>query len=158
MPEININLSGGASYFQAPEASGAIDKVSVVGNFSFTSMLTRETSLNARYTRRYHQALGFGRNFLTDYASLRFAQNIKTRILVGVSGAYTLSRDPLEPDSEFSGERYQGYFSVQITRGFSAGATYSLWITDRSQTVEAQSFRRESNLWTFFLRYTKTWP
>ena len=52
--------------------------------------------------------------------------------MLGAFAGYTVGRDPLDPSSEFSGERYRGTLTFRITRGFSAGASYQVWITDCS--------------------------
>jgi hypothetical protein len=154
MPRMSLNASAGASYYQA--AGGSNNNASVIGNFGLSSQLTRSTAIGIRYSRSYRLALGFGRDFLSDYASANLTQTIASRIQVGIVAAYTLGRDPLEPDSRFTGERYRGSVSFQIARGFSAGASYQKWFTTRQ--ISGSSSSLDSNLWAFFLGYTKTWP
>jgi hypothetical protein len=153
MPEMNLSVSGGPSYFQV--AGQEKDNVQLIGNFSFSLKAARTTSIGVRYNRRYRIALGFGRNLLTDYASANISQSIKSRLLLGAIAGYTRGEDPLMPGSHLSGERYRAFLSFQITRGLRAGASYQIWITEQQFAEQPQRVRSEA--WAFSLSYATTW-
>ena len=154
LPEMSLNASGGVGYFQASGLRSG--DMSFIANLGLSSQLTRTTAFSIRYSRQYRQALGFGRNFLTDNASANITQSIGSRIQIGASGNYSRGRDPLEPGSLFTGERYTGYVSFRITGGLSVGGSYQNWITSRQ--TEGILSSQDSNIWSVFLGYTKSWP
>ncbi len=154
LPKMNLNASGGVGYFQASGLQSG--DMSFIGNLGLSSQLTRTTAFSIYYSRQYRQSLGFGRNFLTDNASANITQSIASRIQIGASANYSRGWDPLEPGSQFTGERYAGYVSFRITGGLSVGGSYQNWLT--SQQTEGILSTQRSNIWTVSLQYAKSWP
>ena len=150
--QTNVFVSGGTSYFHA------VGRESQPSLFVNTGMTwTREsTSFALRYKRSVTQAFGFGRSYLTDWATANFRQMLGRKLSFAAMTGYSLGRDALAEQREFSAARADGELSYWITNGVSVGGRY--FIGETTSSVQGDEDKRRYSLWSFFVTYDHLWP
>ena len=151
--QLNVYLSGGASYFQStPQTDPGRTSLFVATGISHSS---ENTSFSGRYQRSIRQALGFGRSFLTDNASATLSQAIGRRLRATASAGYTLGQDLLEPESRPSAFRYGGEVSYRVVNAISVGGRYL--VSENTFLRAGEELSLERSLWSFFVSYGHSW-
>jgi len=150
--QTNVFVSGGTSYFQG---GGRESQPSLFLNTGM-AWTGESTTFALRYKRSVTQTLGFGRNYLTDWATANFSQMLGRKLRFAAMTGYSLGRDALAEQREFSAARAQGELSYWITNGISVGGRY--FVGETMSSVQGDESKRRYNLWSFFVTYEHWWP
>ena len=113
----------------------------------------RRTRYSAYYGRAVFQAFGFGRNYLTDYASAIVDQTVTKRISIGVDARYRRSQDVFAQRFFFDSQLYRVSAGYRVKRRTLVGGFYSYRIIDRGAEIPIV----KSSAWGFSVTYVRTW-
>jgi hypothetical protein len=113
----------------------------------------RRTTWDLRYGRSTYQALGFGRNYLTDYASAYVEQRLAKRLSARLEARYRHSRESLFGAYVFDTQYYGVLARYRIEKRTMASAYYYLRRVDRPVEQDDVS----SSLWGFSIGYARSW-
>ena len=150
-PHLKVDASAGIGFtgtagLTSSSGSSFLGGVGVSGRY-------RRTRFDARYGRSIFQALGFGRNYVSDYASAS-VNHVFTKRLVGRLGAdYRHSKDPLALQYAFTSQAYWGSARYRIQRRTVVSLDYVL----RRIELGANQPAFNSSVWGFSLVYTRVW-
>jgi hypothetical protein len=138
---------GTSSAAGAPSTSGS----SLLGGGGLSGW-HRRTSFRAHYGRSLFQALGFGRNYVSDYATASVDQTFTKRLSAGIAGQYRHSSDAFNPQFSFAALGYGASVGYRIQRRTQATAYYTF-----RHVRSGQSQGVDGSLWGFSLGYARAW-
>jgi hypothetical protein len=113
----------------------------------------KRTRYNAYYGRSLFQAFGFGRNYLTDYASAVVDQTVTKRLSIGLDARYRRSQDVFAQRFFFSTQIYRIAAGYRVKRRTLVGGFYSYRIIDRGEEVPLV----KSSAWGLSVTYVRSW-
>jgi hypothetical protein len=113
----------------------------------------RRTRYGAHYGRSVYQAFGFGRNYLTDSASVTVDHTITKRLSGGVDARYRRSQDVFAQRFFFDSQIYRASAGYRVQRRTIVGGFYSYRIIDRG----AEFPTVKSSAWGFSVTYVRAW-
>ena len=128
-PRLKIDASFGvgvASRAGLPSSSGT----SWLGGLGLSGR-HRRTRYDARYGRSLYQAFGFGRNYLTDYASVFVDQRLTRRLSGRLDARYRRSQDVFAQQFFFESQVYRVSAGYRLQRRTVLGGYYSYRVIDR---------------------------
>jgi hypothetical protein len=138
-------LTGAAEPFESPGPS-------FLGGVGLSGR-ARRSSYDLRYGRSTYQAFGFGRNYLTDYASAFLEHQVAERFSVRVEARYRKSRESLLGRYAFTSQLYGASARYRIERRTLASAYYYFRGIDRPDTGNDV----DSSVWGFAISYARSW-
>jgi hypothetical protein len=112
----------------------------------------RRTRYDVHYSRSLNQAYGFGRNYLTDYATAFVEQTFSKRLTARADLLYRHSQDVYLPRFTFTSQIYRASASYRIQRRTHVGAFYSYRIIDYGNLAPTI----KSSAWGFSLAYARS--
>jgi hypothetical protein len=112
----------------------------------------RRTRYDAHYSRSLNQAYGFGRNYLTDYATAFVEQTFSKRFTARADLLYRRSQDVYLPVFTFTSQIYRASASYRIERRTHVGVFYSYRIIDYGNFAPTI----KSSAWGFSIAYARS--
>ncbi len=113
----------------------------------------RRTHYDAAYGRSVYQAFGFGRNYLTDYASVFVDHRFTKRLTGRLDARYRRSQDVFAQRFFFDSQIYRVSAGYRVERRTVVGGWYSYRIIDRGSEFPVI----KSSTWGFSATYVRAW-
>ena len=148
-PRLKFDASIGIGFSDqtgAAQASGTswLGGAGLAGRF-------RRTRWDVRYGRSVYQAFGFGRNYLSDYASAFVEHTFLKRLSGRVEAYYRRSQDVFAQSFFFTSQIYRGSLTYRIQRRTMVGGFYSYRVVDQGVAVPVI----HSSAWGFSISYAR---
>jgi len=146
----HLKVDGSAGVGLTSRTGGGSSGTSLLGGLGASGRY-RRTRFDARYGRSVFQALGFGRNYVSDSASAFVDHVFTKRLAARAGGDYRHSQDPLARQFAFTSQSYWGAARYRIQRRTVVSLQYVL----RHFTNGADQRALNSSLVGFSLVYTR---